>query len=411
MNYFKKFSIYYLSFLVALCSIIILLNWLVNPYNIYKSLPIQRFSQKPVVTSHLRLAKAMAVEWNKPDVLILGSSTAETGLNPQFPAWNNSRVYNLGLSGANIYEVMRYLQHAESIKPVKKVVLAVNFFMFNAYINNRDDFDESILRVDVQGKNNPLALNNVFTTLLSYDAIKASLETISSQNKKNAFQSNGQLVLNYREDQVNQLKGYKNNFLYTERFNKSSLLPPPHELFGFTNKEQQINTLQYMQNIIAICEKNNTQLILVIAPEHIRLLETYKQLGLWNLYEQWQKELVDMIDLHNKNHPNVPFELWGFNKVNAITTEQLPEKEDTHTAMHWFWDPYHFKNELGNLILSSILNNKDESQTNNFSTRLTPINIYSELQFNRTALSRWENEHLSEVSELKENLSASSKDG
>ena len=409
MNYFKKFSIYYLSFLVVLCSIIILLNWLVNPYNIYKSLPIKRFSEKPIVTSHLRLAKAMAVEWNKPDVLILGSSTAETGLNPQFPAWNNSRVYNLGLSGANIYEVMRYLQHAESVKPVKKVVLAVNFFMFNAYINNRDDFDESILKVDAQGKNNPLALNNLFTTLLSYDAIKASWETISNQNKKNAFQSNGQLVLNYREDQVNQLKGYKNNFLYTERFNKSSLLPPPQELFGFENKKRQINTLQYMQNIITICEKNNTQLILVIAPEHVRLLETYKQLGLWELYEQWQKELVDVIALHNTKYPDAPFELWSFNKINTITTEQLPEKDDTKTTMLWFWDPYHFKNDLGNLILEAILNNNYESQTTHFSTRLTPYNIKSELQMNRSDLFEWEIKNEGEVNELKHNLMLSSK--
>ncbi|RUR20239.1 hypothetical protein ELY21_01600 [Legionella sp. km535] len=409
MNYFKKFSIYYFFFLVLFCSLIVLCNWLVNPYNIYKSLPIKQFSQKPVVTSHLRLAKAMAVEWNKPDVLILGSSTAETGLNPQFPAWNNSRVYNLGLSGANIYEVMRYLQHAEAVKPVKKVILAVNFFMFNAYVANRDDFDESILKVDAQGNNNSLALNNLFTTLLSYDAIKASWETVNSQNKKNAFQSNGQLVLNYREEQVSQLKGYRNNFLYTESYNKSSLIPLPHELFDFVNNEKQINTLQYMQNIITICEKNNTQLVVVIAPEHIRLLETYKQLGLWKRYEQWQKELVDIIASHNAKHPDAPYQLWSFNKINTITTEQLPEKDDIKTTMRWFWDPYHFKNDLGNLILETILNNRDESQASNFSTRLTPNNLSSELQLNRTDLSHWEKEHQDQVRELRQNLNAPSK--
>ncbi|CAM3026746.1 hypothetical protein [Legionella worsleiensis] len=409
MNYFKKFAIHYFVFFALLCFIIILLNWLVNPYNIYQSLPIKQFSQKPLVTSHLRLAKAIAVEWIKPDILILGSSTAETGLSPQFPAWNNSKVYNLGLSGANIYEVMRYLQHAQSVKPVKKVILTVNFFMFNAYIDNRDDFDESLLKVDAQGNTNPLALNKVFTTLLSYDAIKASWETVNNQNKKNAFQSNGQLVLDYREDQVNQLKGYKNNFLYTERFNKSSLLPLPQELFDFVNKEKQIDTLQYMKNIITVCEQNNTQLIVVIAPEHIRLLETYKQLGLWTQYEQWQEELVNIIDVHNKKYSNAPVELWGFNKINAITTEKLPEKNDVETTMRWFWDPYHFKNDLGNLILEAICNTTKKSKITNFFVRLTPNNIQTELQRNRADLSRWEKEHISDVSELAENLNVTAK--
>ncbi|HEN5521472.1 TPA: hypothetical protein U6299_002967, partial [Legionella pneumophila] len=299
MNHFKKFSIYYLTFLLLFGLFIMLFNWLVNPYDIYKSLPIQKFSQKPQVTSHLRLSKAIAIEWKRPEYLILGSSTAETGLDPDFSAWDNSHVYNLGLSGANIYEVMRYLQHAEAIKRIKKVVLVVNFFMFNAYVENRDDFNESLLRVDVNGDKNPFAINTIISTLLSFDALKASLETIKNQHKRNAFLSNGQLVHDYREEQIQQLKGYKNNFLYTESYSKTSLLPLPHNQFGFTDPEKGIDTIAYLQKIIAICEKNHTELILILAPEHVRLLETYKLLNLWDTYEQWQKELMTLIADHN----------------------------------------------------------------------------------------------------------------
>ncbi|HAT1699318.1 hypothetical protein SE938_03450 [Legionella pneumophila] len=136
----------------------------------------------------------------------MGSSTAETGLNPDFSAWDNSQVYNLGLSGANIYEVMRYLQHAAAIRPVKKVILVVNFFMFNAYVNNRDDFNESLLHVDFNGNKNPHTINTIVSNLLSFDALKASWETIKNQHKGNAFLSNGQLGHNYREEQIQQLR-------------------------------------------------------------------------------------------------------------------------------------------------------------------------------------------------------------
>lgn len=384
--------------------VIILFNWLVNPYDIYKSIPIQKLSQKPQVTSHLRLTKAIAIEWKKPEYLIMGSSTAETGLNPDFSAWDNSHVYNLGLSGANIYEVMRYLQHAEAIKPIKKVVLVVNFFMFNAYVETKDDFNESLLHVDVNGDKNPFAINTIFSTLLSFDALKASLETIKNQHKRNAFLSNGQLVHDYREEQIQQLKGYKNNFLYTESYSKTSLLPSPHNQFGFTNSAKGIDTIAYLQKIIAICEKNHTELILILAPEHVRLLETYKLLDLWDTYEQWQKELMTIIADHNQKYPNLKFALWGFNNINSITTEQLPDKDDARTKMRWFWDPQHFKNELGNLILTMVLRLKDESVISDFSTLLTEDNIQRKLENDRLELIKWENGHPEDIIELKQNL-------
>ncbi|CAM2767080.1 TPA: hypothetical protein I8Y95_001341 [Legionella pneumophila] len=404
MNRFKKFFIYYLTFLLLFGLVIILFNWLVNPYDIYKSISLQNLSKKPQVTSHLRLTKAIAIEWKKPEYLIMGSSTAETGLNPDFYAWGNSHVYNLGLSGANIYEVMRYLQHAEAIKPVKKVILVVNFFMFNAYVNNRDDFNESLLHVDSNGNKNPHALNTIFSTLLSFDALKASWETIKNQHKRNAFLSNGQLAHDYREDQIQQLKGYKNNFLYTESYSKASLLPPPHHQFSFTNPEKGIDTIAYLQKIITICENNHTELILILAPEHVRLLETYKLLDLWDRYEQWQKELAAIITTHNQKYPNSKFALWGFNNVNSITTEQLPDKDDTATKMHWFWDPQHFKNELGNLILSMVLRLKDESGINHFSTLLAKANIQEKLERDRVTVAAWEKAHVNEVIEIKQEL-------
>ncbi|WP_455195917.1 hypothetical protein [Legionella pneumophila] len=334
----------------------------------------------------------------------MGSSTAETGLNPDFSAWDNSHVYNLGLSGANIYEVMRYLQHAEAIKPVKKVILVVNFFMFNAYVNNRDDFNESLLHVDSNGNKNPHTVNTIFSTLLSFDALKASWETIKNQHKRNAFLSNGQLAHDYREEQIQQLKGYKNNFLYTESYSKASLLPTPHNQFAFTDPEKGIDTIAYLQKIIAICENNHTELIVILAPEHVRLLETYKLLDLWDRYEQWQEKLMAIIAAHNEKHPDLKFSLWGFNNINSITTEQLPDKDDIKTKMYWFWDQQHFKNELGNLILSMVLRLKDESGISHFSTLLTEDNIQKKLERDKKDLDQWEKKHQNDTIELKENL-------
>lgn len=400
MNSYKKFTRLYLGLTLLFCSIIIAFNWLINPYDIYQSPTFKGFNKnKPLVVSHLRLAKAKAVEWQKPDYLIMGSSTAETGLNPEHPGFQRQKVYNLGLSGANIYEVKRYLEHAEATHPAKKIILALNFFMFNAYLNNRNDFDESILNVDREGKTNYFTGRGL-VSLLTFDAIHDSIITLREQHKENAFRSNGQLRLNYRAAQINELKGYKNNFLYVEGFNKSNYLPAPARRFGFQSSNNEINTLGYLQEIIDLCQNKNTELILVLAPVHVRLLESYKLLGLSDEYDKWQTAITALIEEHNRKFPASPFTLWGFNKVNAITTEKLPPKDDVQSAMQWFWDPEHFKNRLGNLILSQILN-ATGPDIEDFSVQLTLKNIDNELQKNRLALEQWENEHQRQVKQLK----------
>ncbi|ASQ46437.1 hypothetical protein clem_09435 [Legionella clemsonensis] len=72
--------------------------------------------------------------------------------------------------------------------------------------------------------------------------------------------------------------------------------------------------------------------------------------------------------------------------------------------MKWFWDPYHFKNELGNLILAVILNQSNQSDISSFSTKLDPINLLAELKQNSSALKQWEEHNVEQVIELKQNL-------
>lgn len=72
--------------------------------------------------------------------------------------------------------------------------------------------------------------------------------------------------------------------------------------------------------------------------------------------------------------------------------------------MHWFWDPQHFKNELGNLILLVVLRLKDESGISHFSTLLIEDNIQKKLENDRLEISKWENRHPKDIIELKQNL-------
>lgn len=382
----------------------IFFNWLVNPYNIYNPPHFKSFEIKPLVSTHLRLVKAISVQLKKPEYIVLGSSTAETGIDPNKLDLNTRNVYNLGLPSANIYEILRYLQHAQSIKPLKKVVLVVNFFMFNAYLENRVDFDESILKVDANDQKNQSSLNTLTSTLLSFDALKASIETIKGQNSENVYQSNGQLILNFRQQQVSKFKDYKKYIEYVESYNRETFFPSPKKKYSFIDSQNKINSMSILKKIIESCEKNNSELIIIIAPEHVRLLETYKILGLWSKYEEWQEKITSLINEHNKDYSNSPFKVWAFNKINYITTEYIPDSDDPTKTMQWFWDPFHFKAALGDLILENISLQKKLSLKNVISVILTKDNLQPELKKNRRLLLKWELNNSTVISELKKNL-------
>ena len=98
-----------------------------NPYGIFNSPSIAKINKNKPELIHLRLAKAVAVGTIKP-ASYFRTSTAETALDPNHPAWRHLPMSRLGLSEANLYETMRYYQHAISIHPPKDVVLVLDFF-------------------------------------------------------------------------------------------------------------------------------------------------------------------------------------------------------------------------------------------------------------------------------------------
>jgi hypothetical protein len=77
--------------------------------------------------------------------------------------------------------------------------------------------------------------------------------------------------------------------------------------------------------------------------------------------------------------------LWDFNSIAPYTTEPIPPGGDTQTRMKWFWDPGHFKKELGDVMLDRAFAERPQTK-DDFDTRLTPDTIEPHLQQLRRSL-------------------------
>ena len=113
------------------------LNWIVDPFSIFGAPTIPRFNaNKPDYVDHLRLTHVYRVQRIEPDCILLGTSRTGRGLAPGHPALKNLRCYNLSLPAISMYEMRRYLQHAQAIRPQRLAILALDFRVFNAVPDN-----------------------------------------------------------------------------------------------------------------------------------------------------------------------------------------------------------------------------------------------------------------------------------
>lgn len=404
----RQFSRYLKCFaLCTLCSLLFIVgfNWLVNPYYIFNSPSIEGFNAlKPYFGSHLQMAKAISVRKIKPSAICLGTSRAVVGIDPSHPGWSYTPVYNLGIIGANIYEMTRYLQHANALQPLKQVVVMLDFLSFNIYRENRSDFDEARLAVRYDGQKNPLFMvnNEIVASLVSVDTLFESIKTINHQ-VENGFEY---LENGMRIGLLPSMKGgHHAYFLRTaESYITDSYLPNPYRQFQFTNPKTGRSSFDYYRKIVQIAYQDDIDLHIAISPSHVLQWENLAVIGLWPKFEKWKRALVEINEEEALHAGKSPFPLWDFSVYNKFTIEAVPPLGDTETKMQWYWDSSHYKKELGNLMLNRIFNYQEGegASYSNFGVLLTSENINEHIRKIRTDRQNYHNTHADDITEIEE---------
>ncbi|MGV7220232.1 MAG: hypothetical protein ACQ9MH_01755 [Nitrospinales bacterium] len=354
--------------------------------------------KKPAFRTHLRLSKLYAVRKFKPSSIILGTSRAELGIDPDHPKWSSKPVYNLSLNSVNIYEAFRYMQHANASRPLKQVVLMLDLFMFNVDTNpNTQDFEEHRLAVDAEGHPQNSYFDNI-SILGSLDTFRNSISTLLKHDSDDfeSYLPNGVRKPGFQRLLVERSGGHHEIFTYMEKF----YIKYYYKSFKFTNSEW--DNWKVYRNLIDMAHKNKIDLRLVIAPTHARLLETMSLMNVWQTFEQWKQKLVLINEEEATQFGKTPFPLWDFSGYNKYSIEEVPPLGDTKTVMRWHWESSHYKPALGDLLLDRIFDSEDpESGASlDFGIQLTSGNIENHLEKIRKDRQQWRVDFPLEVKEI-----------
>ena len=394
---FKKYLLRLVSGTLCCLVVIAIFNFIVDPYGIYDAITISGFNEeKNEISSHLRLHKAYEVSDVMPGAISLGTSRTEVGIDSNHVGWAYP-CYNLGFSGASIYEILRYYQHALYLCNTKQVVLMIDSISFFADRENAPDFDETRLAITYDGKKNiTWGINEKFSCLLNTS--RASVDTIRHQNSNSvSLYEKGRAVSLYWVVRDG------NHVSFINRAKKD-----------FENDTKQINgrgeqnsvspyDYYYYRQILEIAHANDIELCIGISPCHVYTWEIMALDGSYPYYEeQWKRSVVKINEEVAEEFGKPPFPLWDFSVYNEFTMEDIPPIGDTQTRMRWYWDYSHYTKEFGDIILDLMFNlpTPNEYQDIYFGEMITLGNIEEHLREIRDSRELYRNMHPDIINEI-----------
>jgi hypothetical protein len=389
----RRFLLVWLLFAACLATAIGLLNAVIDPYRILNWIHIPGVNaRKPEIYSHLRTAKAYAVRDVRPAAIILGNSRVEAGIDPAHAAWGVGPVYNLGLAGANIYEALRYLQHAHALAPVRRAAIGVDVGMFSRF--HRPDFDEARLAVDAGGVRSPFPWPDLARNVFSVDASSSAVATILGQHRDD--------LRDYRRDGMREQApewirlvrhGHRPAFIDTLR-------QPPEPISAVA--------YEHFAELLRFCRSKGIDLRLFMSPSHAWDMERIRAAGGWAELEDWKRRIVAALDAEAASAGREPFPIWDFSGYNEVTTETIPARGDKATRMVWYWEASHYTKATGDRVLSKILATPatDSARPGGFGHRLRGADLDAHLAEVRQAGARYRAAHAADVALIEASVAA-----
>lgn len=354
-----SFNCFFLGTILLSVAGISLGNFIVDPYDIFRhNQPFESPLIKPEKSNHGRLYKTIDIINIKPNVILLGSSRMKQGLNPNHPAFSKDEtVYNLGIDGSNIYELLHYLEHSYINQPnLKRVILGIDHYMFNGLDKRQNNVIEKRL------KKRHITFTDLFNTLLSQDALIASKNTLEK---------------NWNSSRTTEHLTYGDNGFFPHRFPKDGktewrFRTIIEQYFGYHVQyklsEERVNAFQQM---VEFCRQHNIELIVFISPSHATQWEALQVTDRWESFEQWKRKMVEITPV------------WDFSGYNSITTEPIKD------VMTNYVDNSHYTPKIGEFVLNRILSHNVEQVPQDFGVLMTPENIDEHLANVRAEREKW----------------------
>ena len=369
MKLYRRFTYVFLATTLAPVLGIGLFNFAIDPYGIFNSIELDKInSEKPEKVSQDRLFKALDITRLKPEIVVLGSSRVQWGIDTRHPIFNlDQNPYNLGLNGVSMYEILRYFEHTQvNQKNLNLAIIGTDLIMF---LNKDSENTVKTFKEERLGKTG-LTFNDLKEVLFSLNVSYDSYKTISkNQYARESFEYFERGF--YVRPKETSFPGSVKNFNKWIKKDWEKAWQSEGSIKISEENLQITENLIFFEKLVEIAQNQEIDLYVFIPPVHAIYLEKYSMEGSWSGFENLKRQLVKIAPV------------WDFSGYNSITTEPIQEQ------MNNYIDSSHYSKEVGDLILNRIFDYQTETVPDDFGVLLTPDNIEAHLEKIRRDRELW----------------------
>jgi hypothetical protein len=383
--------------LVSLCAAGF--NYLVDPYGLFGSHRVAGFNAlKPTASERVRVTKPYMATRAKPRVVVGGNSRPEMGLNPQSPCWKDADqpVFNTAIPGADVFMQVRYVQHAVESGKARRILFGVDFLDFlvdSKKTTGTLDWDRlgrryaGRLRAESGTQSGLLSsyqqAEDMLGGLFSMVALGDSIVTLATQRDPHSATR--------REDGFNPALDYlpiiRNEgqaVLFTQKNAEVRKRLRQDDLGVLDANGRQSLPLLALRRLLHWAKSRDIEVVLFINPYHSDYLLQIETSGKWALLEEWKRQLTVAADEY-------AVALWDFNAFDPTSTEAPPLRGDRQGMLEWYWEPAHYRHELGDLMLAAMLDQTcgKASSPPRFGVRITQETLPAHLDKLRSDMRRF----------------------
>jgi hypothetical protein len=332
-----------------------------------------------------RFSKAFAVTRIQPDAVALGTSRVDHGIDIAHPGFSRDvqAAYNLGLDGAHIDELLAYLEHAESARPLHRAVVGLDLGSFGKF-RRQEAFDPGLLATPESGH----ALQRWTALLTTYFSGEPLIDSINKLRQQSATPMydlrTGRRTDRIFVERITACGGIRQAFLAREASDIQGAVGSKagNEYSPASSADFQAS-LNSFRKLVRFARDKRIDLYLFISPTHARSMEELRLLGRWGTFEEWKRSLVAILAEENARSPSLPpTPLWDFSGYNSVTTEPVPTADSGVMQMRGYWELSHYRKQIGDMVLDRIFDHSKPPHPipEDFGRLLTPENIDRQLR-------------------------------
>jgi hypothetical protein len=374
------------------------LSLAVDGYGVFgtRIIPASRFPPELRLMKHWdRLTKAIEVARRRGDqVLIVGDSRSQHGLDPDAPALAGIRGYNVSLAAATLAEQIVALDFALAHEPsVRHVVWGQSFESFPFGIFAASDYAESAFA-------GHSVAAGLLRHLFAYDQVISSFKALlqARHRVRAPMKRNG--VVTYASDPA---EGPE----IARRF-ESELAGKIRELSGPMSQEAIDKALGDLAKRLRELKAAGIDVDVVIVPMHVWRLEFLRRIGVEPQSDAWKRQLAAIVGGLSAAPGSGKIRLFDFARPHAFVTQPVYAPPPPGERRYYL-ETNHFYPWLGDRVLARVFGKgeeREETPAEPFGREIgngpdqTPVD--DDIATASAALDHWESTHADELQHIRQ---------